>query len=132
MKKLELTPEDILNQEFKVDFKGYDMNEVDSFLDKALNDYQVMEENVYSILPEYQVNSLRDVMLEDEINASYKKFLKKSDNLAAFIECWREIDAGSKHYYYIEVLQRDFECKENLPEAFRLLVEKLYGSVIYH
>lgn len=93
---------------------------------------QVMKENVYSILPEYQVNALRDVMLEDEINASYKKFLKKSDNLAAFIECWREIDAGSKHYYYLEVLQRDFESKENLPEAFRLLVEKLYGSVIYH
>ena len=45
MEKLELTPEKILNMQFDVDFKGYSANEVDSFLDVVLEDYQKMEEN---------------------------------------------------------------------------------------
>ena len=36
MEKLNLTPEEILNKEFNVDFKGYSPAEVDSFLDSVL------------------------------------------------------------------------------------------------
>ena len=50
MEKLELTPEQILDMEFKVDFKGYDPGQVDSFLDVVLDDYQKMEENVQELL----------------------------------------------------------------------------------
>ena len=50
MEKLELTPEKILNMQFNVDFKGYDPNEVDSFLDVVLEDYQKMEDNVQELL----------------------------------------------------------------------------------
>lgn len=50
MEKLELTPEEILNTEFKIDFKGYDPAQVDSFLDVVLDDYQKMEENVQELL----------------------------------------------------------------------------------
>ena len=50
MKKLNLTPEEILNKEFKVDFKGYAPNEVDAFLDSILEDYQIMEDNVQQLL----------------------------------------------------------------------------------
>ena len=39
---------------------------------------EVMEENVYSLLPDYLVKNLRYVMLEDESNASYKAFSKIS------------------------------------------------------
>ena len=46
MEKLNLTPEEILNKEFNVDFKGYSPAEVDSFLDSVLEDYQIMEENI--------------------------------------------------------------------------------------
>ncbi len=50
MEKLNLTPEEILDKEFDVDFKGYAPSEVDSFLDKILEDYQIMEENVQQLL----------------------------------------------------------------------------------
>lgn len=92
---------------------------------------QVMEQNVYNVLPDYMVSALRDVMLEDEKNASVKVFLKKSDNFSAFIECWREIDAGSKHKYYFEVARRDFQGKEKLPDCFRLLLEELYSQIFF-
>lgn len=50
MKKLNLNPEDILNFEPKVDFKGYSASEVDEFLDNILEDYQIMEDNVQELL----------------------------------------------------------------------------------
>ena len=50
MKKLNLNPEEILNKEFNVDFKGYTPSEVDSFLDQVLDDYQTMEENCQELL----------------------------------------------------------------------------------
>ena len=50
MKKLTLNPEEILNKEFNVDFKGYTPSEVDSFLDSILEDYQTMEDNVQELL----------------------------------------------------------------------------------
>ena len=50
MEKLNLTPEEILNKEFNVDFKGYSPAEVDSFLDSVLEDYQIMEENIQQLL----------------------------------------------------------------------------------
>ena len=50
MEKLNLTPEEILDKQFDVDFKGYAPNEVDSFLDKILEDYQIREENVQQLL----------------------------------------------------------------------------------
>ena len=37
--KLFLTPEEILNKEFKIDARGYRMQEVDKFLDMLIRDY---------------------------------------------------------------------------------------------
>ena len=62
MKKLNLTPEEILNKEFNVDFKGYSPAEVDAFLDNVLEDYQIMEENVQQILD--TVSTLQDQVKE--------------------------------------------------------------------
>ncbi len=92
---------------------------------------QVMEENVYSHLPGYQVEAIRQVMLEDEMNTDLKSFLKISDNFAAFIECWREVDSGSHHRYYIDVIEKSYADKENLPKLFRLLMEKLHDDLFY-
>lgn len=90
---------------------------------------KALEENVYSHLPSYMANAIRSVMLEDEINVVYKKFLKKSDNFSAFVECWREIDAGSHHSYYKNVVKNDYKSKEDLPHNFRLWMEELYNSL---
>ena len=62
MKKLNLNPEEILNKEFNVDFKGYSPAEVDAFLDSVLDDYQTMEENVQELLD--MINGLQDQVKE--------------------------------------------------------------------
>lgn len=99
-------------------------------LRKATEEFEnmVMEENIYSHLPNYMVTAIRTIMLEDDKNIHHKAFLKKSDNFSAFIECWRELDAGSHHYYYKNVIKRDYHNKENLPHNFRLLLECLYEN----
>ena len=62
MEKLNLTPEEILNKQFNVDFKGYDPAEVDAFLDSVLEDYQIMEGNVQQLLD--TVSSLQEKIKE--------------------------------------------------------------------
>lgn len=92
----------------------------------------VLAENVYSYLPDHQEKALRSVMLEDDDVAALKKFAKKADNFSAFIECWRELDAGSRHQYYANVVRRDyadFTQGNILPEHFQLLMEMLHHSV---
>lgn len=99
-------------------------------LRKATEEFEnmVMQENVYSHLPPHMTNALRAVMLEDEENVQYKKFLKKSDNFSAYVECWRQIDAGSHHKYFQNVVRTDYQNKEKLPQNFRLLTEALYND----
>lgn len=102
-------------------------------LRKATEEFEnhVMAQNVYSHLPAHMAEAIRSVMLEDEENAQYKKFLKKSDNFSAYVECWREIDAGSHHFYYRNVIHSDYKRKETLTHNFRLLMRELYKSCRY-
>jgi len=44
--KISLTPQDILEREFKIDTRGYRLKEVDQFLDQIIGDY----EQFYSII----------------------------------------------------------------------------------
>lgn len=39
-KKIQLTPKKIESKEFKIDFKGYNADEVDLFLDVVMEDYE--------------------------------------------------------------------------------------------
>jgi len=39
-RNIELTPDDILGKEFKIDTKGYRLIEVDKFLDTVVKDYE--------------------------------------------------------------------------------------------
>ena len=88
---------------------------------------KVMKKHVYSQLPKYMEDAICSVMMEDEKNVQYKVFLKKADNFSAYVECWREIDAGSNHYYYKKVIKEDFYKKDSLPMTFCELMEKMYS-----
>lgn len=44
--KLNLTPDDILEQEFKIDTRGYRLKEVDQYLDLVIQDYQTFIETI--------------------------------------------------------------------------------------
>lgn len=42
------TPQDILNKQFKSKMRGYDQDEVDSFLDDIIKDYEAFEKEITS------------------------------------------------------------------------------------
>ena len=44
--KISLTPQDILEKDFKIDTRGYRLKEVDQFLEEIIGDY----ENFYAII----------------------------------------------------------------------------------
>ncbi len=48
--KISLTPQDILEREFKIDTRGYRLKEVDQFLDQIIGDY----EQFYAIIKAFE------------------------------------------------------------------------------
>ena len=62
MNKLNLNPDTILDKEFAVDFKGYNIEEVNAFLDTVMEDYDIMEANVQELLD--VIASLKDQVKE--------------------------------------------------------------------
>ena len=66
MEKLNLTPDEILDKQFQVDFKGYSAAEVDAFLDQILEDYQKMEDNVQELLDHIASLEAQIKMLNNE------------------------------------------------------------------
>ncbi len=48
--KISLTPQDILEKEFKIDTRGYRLKEVDQFLDEIIGDY----EHFYEIIKQLE------------------------------------------------------------------------------
>ena len=62
MNKLMLTPQDILEKEFKVDTRGYRLQEVDRYLDMIINDYN--EFNNIIKAREMEINELKAAVRE--------------------------------------------------------------------
>ena len=56
--KIELTPQDILEKEFKVDARGYRAQEVDKFLDMIIKDYTEYNKVIKSLNRE--INTLTE------------------------------------------------------------------------
>lgn len=46
MQTFELTVQEILDKQFNIDFKGYNAQEVDEFLDLVIHDYQQYDEKL--------------------------------------------------------------------------------------
>ena len=65
MEKLNVTPDEISEKEFKIDLKGYRPDEVDAFLDLILEDYEKMENNIQELLD--MISSLKDEI--EKLNA---------------------------------------------------------------
>ncbi len=59
--KLNLTPDDILEQEFKIDTRGYRLKEVDQYLDLIIQDYQTFIETIKK--QEREKNDLEEEVL---------------------------------------------------------------------
>lgn len=59
--KIALTPQDILEKEFKIDTRGYRLKEVDQFLDIIIGDYEQLFEIIHNLEQEKE-DLLKEIM----------------------------------------------------------------------
>lgn len=59
--KISLTPQDILEKEFKIDTRGYRLKEVDAFLDVIIGDYEQFFEIIKALEKEKE-ELMREIM----------------------------------------------------------------------
>ncbi len=79
--KITLTPQEILEKEFKIDTRGYRLKEVDQFLDTIIGDYEQFF-SIINSLEQEKTDLLAEVMkLKQELrNAKTTvEFAKKND-----------------------------------------------------
>ena len=68
--KITLTPQDILEKEFKIDTRGYRLKEVDQFLDVIIGDYEQFL-NIINNLEKEKADLLGEIMnLKQELRNS--------------------------------------------------------------
>ncbi len=71
--KQKLTSNDILETEFKIDFNGYSAQEVDSFLDKVIEDYHSFEQLILEqreLLERYETTLERQKRVIQELQSA--------------------------------------------------------------
>ena len=90
--KISLTPQDILEKDFKIDTRGYRLKEVDQFLDEIIGDY----ENFYAIIKNLEKEKeeyLKEIMnLKQEL-----RNVKMSTDIAK---------TGDKEVTNVDILRR--------------------------
>ena len=64
---LNLTPEDILNKEFRIDTRGYRLKEVDQFLDEIIADYQTFNKMILDLQKEKEEQTEIILNLKQEV-----------------------------------------------------------------
>ena len=62
-----LTPEEILNKEFRIDTRGYRLKEVDQFLDEIIADYQTFDKIITNLQKEKEEQADIILSLKQEI-----------------------------------------------------------------
>lgn len=78
--KITLTPQDILEKDFKIDTRGYRLKEVDQFLDTIIGDYEQFLE-IISNLEKEKADLLTEIMnLKQELRNSKLSVQAASNN----------------------------------------------------
>ncbi len=68
--KIALSPQDILEKEFKIDTRGYRLKEVDQFLDTIIGDYEQFF-NIINSLEQEKADLLQEIMnLKQELRSA--------------------------------------------------------------
>lgn len=62
---------------------------------------QVLEDNIYAVVPPFLTNMIKRVMFEDPANVEkHKALIKGADYLSADSECWLQYQLGSRDPYF--------------------------------
>ena len=80
---------------------------------------EMIEEHVYTKMPEHTKEALSDVMLEEKGQVKgYKKIIKEADSLSAALECLRNLIAGSREPYFRIIVDEALKKgKAELPDG---------------
>lgn len=90
--RITLTMQDILEKEFKIDARGYRLQEVDKFLDVIIKDYNEYNNIIKSLEKEKRELSQENTVLKNEVR-----------NLKSSIEAAR---IGEKEITNVDLLRR--------------------------
>ena len=93
--KLYLTPEEILDHEFKIDARGYSMQEVDKFLDMVIRDYTEFLRTIKKL----EKDNLDLIEDNKKLQAEYRK-------LKASIEASSDGNSGNGQMNNSDLLRR--------------------------
>ncbi len=99
--KLNLTPKEILEKEFKIDTRGYRLKEVDQFLDLIIHDYETLIDIIKK--QEKEKDELSDEILrlkQDLRNANINvEIAKASDKTVSNVDLLKRISNLEKVIY---------------------------------
>ena len=93
--RITLTPQDILNKEFKIDTRGFRLKEVDQFLDIIIGDY----EEFYKILKENEKE--KEELLEEIMNLK-----QEIRNLKTNIEIAKSGSSERREVTNLDIMKR--------------------------
>ncbi|MFJ7952743.1 cell division regulator GpsB [Lysinibacillus sp. NPDC096418] len=89
---IKLTSKIILEKEFKKNFKGYNVEEVDSFLDEIIQDYETFEKVVAQLREENR-------KLKEEIDTTPKKQTVAPVNGTTNFDILKRLSNLEKHVF---------------------------------
>lgn len=92
---INLTPEDILNKEFKIDTRGYRLKEVDQFLDVIIADYQAFNKMILDLQKE------REEQIEEILNLK-----QEIRDLKTSVEISRSSSNNNENVNNLDILKR--------------------------
>lgn len=93
--RIYLTPQEILDKEFKIDAKGYRPQEVDKYLDMVIRDY-----TEFIAIIKKQENDIRN------LNGDISKLKNEIRRLKMNIEAAEESSEGSRTVNNVDLLRR--------------------------
>ena len=93
--RISLTPQDILNKEFKIDVRGFNLKEVDQFLDVIIGDY----EEFYKIIKE-------DEKEKEELQDEIMRLKQEIRNLKTNIEIAKSGSTERREVTNLDVMRR--------------------------
>jgi DivIVA domain-containing protein len=107
--QVKLTADEILKKRFRKSMKGYDQEEVDSFLDQVISDYQAYDSIIDSL--QDQIEQLQSALREDYEKGSEKE-QDKQDDVKTYspqheqVAPEQSLDGGNPETTNMAILQR--------------------------
>ena len=101
---INLTPEDILNKEFRIDTRGYRLKEVDQFLDEIIADYQTFNKIILDLQKEKEdqveiILNLKQEIRDLKTTVEISRSANKDDISGSNLDILKRLSALEKAVY---------------------------------